>query len=181
MRSVWGVHGRVRLHLLRGLAWYPRLARGLTSSASDAAPSRTAVNVSDLRVDVRTLSQVGSAALALVGGALVTGVVYANFDNRADKEMAQLREAMVGLEKTVDAKVAGFKESVTKEVDAKVAGVKESVTKEVDAKVAGVKGEVDAKLAGARVAAEAEALRVLKDYGVRQAPLVQRRGQPQRA
>ena len=86
---------------------------------------------------------------------------------------------------TVDAKLlvmeermAGVKETITKEVDAKVAGnAKEldakvaGLAKEVDAKMAGVKESVSKEVAGVSDKAKAEALMVLKDYGVSNGPL----------
>ena len=59
---------------------------------------------------------------------------------------------------TVDAKLLAQKkvlEGAIKEMDAKMAGVEKAVTKEVDAKMAGVSDK-----------AKAEALMVLKEYGV---------------
>ena len=56
-------------------------------------------------------------------------------------------------------------------MDAKTAGLAISITKEVDAKTAGLAREVDAKVAGviaaAGMKAEAETLRVFKEYKVR--------------
>jgi hypothetical protein len=84
--------------------------------------------------------------------------------------------------KEVDIKTAALASSITKEVDAKTAGLASSITKEVDAKTAGLAKEVDAKTAGlakevdAKVAgviaaaglkADAETMRVLKEYKVR--------------
>jgi hypothetical protein len=84
-----------------------------------------------------TLAVIGGAGWALRTEFATMGSNYANLDTKLE-----------GLEKTLDAKMAGTKEMVTKEVDAKMAGTKEMVTKEVDAKLAGKEKEVDAKLAG---------------------------------
>ena len=122
----------------------------------------------------------------VVAGVTAGGVVWliGRETHKVGAKLAELdtrlTERMASLNQMVDTKVAGVKETVTKEVDAK-----ETVTKEVDAKVAGVSKEVDAKVAGvketvtkevdAKVAglekaaadkAKAEALSVLKDYGV---------------
>ena len=81
---------------------------------------------------------------AVVCGAVFTGG-YAL--HTVDAKLATVDEKMAGLEKTLDAKMAG-------------------VEKEVDAKVAGVEKGVDAKVAGVKDTAKAEALIVMKDYGV---------------
>jgi len=62
----------------------------------------------------------------------------------------------------IDIKMAALKEGVAKDMS----GLKEGVAKEVDAKIAGVSDKVDAKIAGLSDKAKAEALVVLKDYGV---------------
>jgi hypothetical protein len=88
-----------------------------------------------------TLAVIGGAGWALRTEFATMGSNYAKLDTKLE-----------GLEKTLDAKLAGTKEMLTKEVDAKLAGTKEMVTKEVDAKMAGTKEmvtkEVDAKMAG---------------------------------
>jgi hypothetical protein len=91
-------------------------------------------------------------------------------DTRVNKEVsavnaqsAALNARLDALTKEVDTKTAGL----AKEVDAKYAGL----AKELDAKNAGLAREVDAKvagvIAGAAMKAEAETLRVLKEYKVR--------------
>jgi len=111
-----------------------------------------------------------SGGLALLGGYLV--------DTRVNKEVsvvvaqsAALNARLDGIIKEVDAKTAGLASSIIKEVDAKTAGLAISITKEVDAKTAGLAREVDAKVAGviaaAALKAEAETLRVFKEYKVR--------------
>ena len=83
-----------------------------------------------------------------------------------------------GLASGVDAKCAGLALGLTKEVDAKNAGLTKELdaknaglTKELDAKNAGLVKEVEARMAGvvaiAASKAEAETLRVFKEYKVR--------------
>jgi len=119
------------------------MSRTFASSAGEA----NTVNL-DTRVSFAQLAAVVCGAVFTGGYALHT----------VDAKLATVDEKMAGLEKTLDAKMAG----VEKEVDAKMAGVE----KEVDAKVAGVEKGVDAKVAGVKDTAKAEALIVMKDYGV---------------
>jgi hypothetical protein len=104
---------------------------------------------------LETVSKTGSGLVAIV--AAVGGAGY--WIHTVD---AKLAEVDARLSTKIDERLAG----VEKGVDAKVAGVKETVTKEVDAKVAGVEKGVDAKVASMADKAKAEALMVLKDYGV---------------
>ena len=120
------------------------MSRKFASSAGEMATSGV-----DVLVKPATIVQAGIAiAAALVGAGYALHTV----------------DAKLGvMNATLEQKVA----SLTKEVDAKVAGVKETVTKEV----AGALKEVDAKVAGVSDKAKAEALIVLKDYGVNRDPL----------
>ena len=126
-----------------------------------------------------------SGGFAAFGGYLV--------DMRVNKEVsavvaqtAALSARLDGITKEVDAKTAGLASSITKEVDAKTAGLSKEVdaktaglastiTKEVGAKTAWLAREVEAKVAGvianAGMRAEAETLRVFKEYKVRPPPL----------
>ena len=79
---------------------------------------------------------------------LAFGALLSHHEHRLDSVMGELEERMVALGKELDARYAGFQ-------------------KKVDAKVAGLKGEIDAMLSGAASPRrQAEALCVLKDYGV---------------
>ena len=113
-------------------------SRPFASSAGEVGPSGgldSAAKAMQLGVGVVTVV----AAIAAGGYALHT----------VDAKLLAMDARLSGKVETIDAKMAGVKETVTKEVDAKLAGVKETVTKEVDAKLAGAQREVDAKLAGA--------------------------------
>jgi hypothetical protein len=135
------------------------------------------------------LGAVPSLALLLTAcGSLALFSTYFVDSRVSDKlaaviaQNAVLSARMDGITKEVDAKTAGLASSITKEVDTKTAGLASSITKEVDAKTAGLAKEVDAKTAGlakevdAKVAgviaaaglkADAETMRVLKEYKVR--------------
>jgi hypothetical protein len=102
--------------------------------------------------------QITGGLIAVIGTVGAGGYAL----HTVDAKLAAMSTKVEGALLTVDAKVAGIKETVTKEVDAKVAGVEKSV----DAKVAGVEKGVDAKVASMADKAKAEALMVLKDYGV---------------
>ena len=131
------------------------------------------------------LHQLGAAAPALALLIAVSGgcIAFGGYlvDMRVNKEVsavvaqsAALSARLDGITKEVDAKTAGLASSIIKEVDAKTAGLAISITKEVDAKTAGLAREVDAKVAGviaaAGMKAEAETLRVFKEYKVRPPP-----------
>ena len=178
---------RSKLHALSHL-----LRRRLTLAA--AAPLPAAPGPPD------RLHQLGAAAPALALLIAVSGgcVAFGGYlvDMRVNKEVsavvaqsAALSARLDGITKEVDAKTAGLASSIikevdaktaglaisiTKEVDAKTAGLAISITKEVDAKTAGLAREVDAKVAGviaaAGMKAEAETLRVFKEYKVRPPP-----------
>ena len=109
-------------------------------------------------------------------------VLSARVDGIAKEVDAKTAGLASSVTKEVDAKTAGLASSLIKEVDAKTAGLASSLTKEVDAKMAGLASEVDAKTAGlarevdAKVAgviaaaglkADAETMRVLREYKVR--------------
>lgn len=157
--------------LMRAVHRRVLLLRPLRTVLSSTLPApRTLMDSADIHFDARAWTQLGGGLLVVLISAFFTGHMFVTYNNRHDVEMAKVKEAMVGLVKEVDAKLAGIKcevadskVSMTKELDAKLAGI----SGKVDAKLAGIYGELDAELAGARVAAEAEALRVLKDYGVR--------------
>jgi hypothetical protein len=89
---------------------------------------------------------------------------------RLDCITKEMDAKTAGLAMEFEAKTAWLASSITKEVDAKTAGL----AREVDAKTAGLAREVDAKvarvIAAAGMQAEAEALRVLKEYKVRPPP-----------
>ena len=116
------------------------------------------------------LHQLGAAAPALALLIAVSGgcVAFGGYlvDMRVNKEVS----AVVAQSAALSARLDG----ITKEVDAKTAGLAISITKEVDAKTAGLAREVDAKVAGviaaAGMKAEAETLRVFKEYKVRPPP-----------
>jgi hypothetical protein len=111
---------------------------------------RVGVLVNELRVKLASVETAHKANLA------------------AMQEMVDLKTAT--LASSVQKDVASMAISVQKEVDAKTAGLASSVQKEVDAKNAGLAREVDAKMASvvanAASKAEAETLRVFKDFKV---------------
>jgi len=122
------------------------MSRKFASSAGEMATSGV-----DALIKPANIVQASIAvAAALVGAGYALHTV--------DAKLLAMDERLKGHKNEVDVKVA----AVTKEVDVKVAGV----TKEVDAKMAGVTKELDAKMAGVSDKAKAEALMVLKDYGV---------------
>ena len=121
-----------------------------------------------------SMASVTSAAPALglfIAGAGFTVATVTYFvDTRVNKEVALVREELArlkaradGLRVEVDAKCVGLASGV----DSKCAGL----NKEVDAKNAGLVKEVEARMAGvvamAASKAEAETLRVFKEYKVR--------------
>ena len=125
-----------------------------------------------------SMASVSSAAPALGLLVAIAGITTASVtyfvDTRVNKEVALVREEFAklkagteGLKVEVDAKCAGLASGV----DAKCAGLALGLTKEVDAKNAGLVREVEARMAGvvaiAASKAEAETLRVLKEYKVR--------------
>ena len=123
------------------------LRRRLTLAA--AAPLPAAPGPPD------RLHQLGAAAPALALLIAVSGgcIAFGGYlvDMRVNKEVS----AVVAQSAALSARLDG----ITKEVDAKTAGL----AREVDAKVAGV-------IAAAGMKAEAETLRVFKEYKVRPPP-----------
>ena len=112
--------------------------------------------------------------LFIAGAGLTAASVTYFVDTRVSKEVVLVREELArvkagaeGLKVEVDAKCAGLANGV----DAKCAGLALGLTKEVDAKNAGLVKEVEARMAGvvamAASKAEAETLRVFKEYKVR--------------
>ena len=123
--------------------------------------------------------------LFIAGAGLTAASVTYFVDTRVSKEVVLVREELArvkagaeGLKVEVDAKCAGLANGVDAKcaglangVDAKCAGLALGLTKEVDAKNAGLVKEVEARMAGvvamAASKAEAETLRVFKEYKVR--------------
>ena len=101
-----------------------------------------------------------SGGFAAFGGYLV--------DMRVNKEVS----AVVAQTAALSARLDGIAELVD---NSKTAGLASSITKELDAMTAGLAREVEAKVAGvianAGMRAEAETLRVFKEYKVRPPPL----------
>lgn len=115
------------------------------------------------------LKSAQTGVIVLTIGGVIVGGGYAL--HTVDTKLNAMEERLTGKMNVVDVKMAGIKETITlmniKEgVDTKVAGLE----KGVDAKVAGIKEgvtkELDAKMAGIADKAKAEALLVMKDYGV---------------
>ena len=111
-------------------------------------------------------TQAGVGLLTIVGAIIGMGGYAAHrVDAKLGEMDARLSAKMDGLKGEVNATMAG----VDKSVDAKVAGLDKSI----DARLAGVEKGVDAKVAGVSDKAKAEALMVLKDYGVSEEVLSQ--------
>ena len=149
------------LRTLRALPHLPR--RWLTLTAAPPLPA--APGPPD------RLRQLGAAAPALalmiaVSSGIAAFGVYL-LDTRVDTRVNKEVSAVLAQSAALSARLDG----IIKEVDAKTAGLASSITKEVDAKTAGLAREVDAKVAGviaaAGMKAEAETLRVFKEYKVR--------------
>jgi hypothetical protein len=86
-----------------------------------------------------------------VGGALSGLAVIGAAAWLVSSQFSTLTERLAKVETTLDTKLTGAVETMEAKLgtmDAKLAGAKEAVTKEVDAKLAGKEKEVDAKLAG---------------------------------
>ena len=150
---------------------------------------RAARHMGASATSLSSMASVSSAAPALGLFVAVAGITTATVtyfvDTRVNKEVALVREEFAklkagteGLKVEVDAKCAGLASGVDAKcaglasgVDAKCAGLALGLTKEVDAKNAGLVREVEARMAGvvaiAASKAEAETLRVLKEYKVR--------------
>jgi hypothetical protein len=89
-----------------------------------------------------------------------------NLKDGVAKDMSGLKEGVVkemsGLKEGVVKEMSGLKEGVVKDMS----GLKEGVVKDMSGLKELVAKEVDAKIAGVSDKAKAEALMVLKDYGV---------------
>ena len=127
------------------------MARKMTTSASlDKLPSLEGMSkATQLVMGLGTIF--GTIVIVAAGG----GYAIHTVDAKLLALDARLTATVAGSAKELDAKVAG----TAKELDAKVAGIKDSVSKEV---------------AGVSDKAKAEALMVLKEYGVSKWPLFSR-------
>jgi hypothetical protein len=145
------------LRTLRALPHLPR--RWLTLTAAPPLPA--APGPPDRLGQLATIAPALALLIAVSGGFVAVGGYLV--DTRVSKEVS----AVVAQSAALSARLDGF----SKELDAKTAGLASSITKEVDAKNAGLAREVDAKVAGviaaAGMKAEAETLRVFKEYKVR--------------
>lgn len=164
----------------------------LLRSLSSAAP--LAVSLTQSLTEWKEVLQPGGIVFALLAAGAVSARYFVDTRVAAKMEaltlqMASQSVALEALSKAVDAKNAVIQREVDaktagvqKEVDAKTAGLASSVQKEVDAKTVGLQREVDAKfvslvrelesrmggiVAAAGNKAEAETLRVFKEYKVR--------------
>ena len=158
------------------------MARKITTSATlDKLPSLEGMSkATQLAIGI------GTIVLAAAGGGYAIHTVDAKLlalDARLTATVTgsakELEAKVAGSAKELDAKLAGVKETITKEVDAKLAGTTKELdakvagsAKELDAKVAGIKESVSKEVAGVSDKAKAEALMVLKDYGVSNVPLL---------
>jgi hypothetical protein len=134
---------------------------------------RVGMLVNELRVKLASVETAHNANLAAMQE--MVDLKTATLASSVQKDVASMA---ISVQKEVDAKTAGLASSVdakyaglASSVDAKYAGLASSVQKEVDAKNAGLAREVDAKMASvvanAASKAEAETLRVFKEFKVR--------------